>query len=430
MRRQAYAAGVDFSIYFKDRSYRLEANLLGSNVRGSRESIFEAQQSSARYYQRPDNESASLDPTRTTLSGNAGSVRFTRTSNAKLQFQTGAAFRSPGFEINDLGFMRNADEINQFTWVGYNQRNPVGIFDSFGINGNQWLDWDHTGNFLGARYNTNAWFNFRNKWNANYGITRSSERVSNTALRGGPSSKWPGEWEFNASAGTDGRKKLRVSLGGYRSRADDGGGEHFEVWASATYRPANAVRMSLNPTISRSKPELQYVGTESFGGQDRYLFGRLDQETLRLTFRFDYTITPNLTVQYYAAPFISTGRYDTFKRTTDPRADRFRDRYSVFDDQQISYNAGADHFDVDEDRDGTVDYGIGNPDFDVRDFNSNLVLRWEYSPGSTAFLVWSQAISDNQLLGMSLDPRDDLERLFSAHSDNVVLFKISKWFAP
>lgn len=430
MRRQAYAGGLDFSTYFRNRDYRLEANLLASTIRGSREAILQAQNSSARYYQRPDNESASLDPTRTALGGNAGSARLTRTSNSKLQYQTGVAWRSPGFEINDLGFMRSADEINQFTWMGYNQRNPLGVFDRFGINGNLWLDWDHARNFLGARYNTNANANFRNKWYANYGVTRSEERTSNTALRGGPSSRWPGAWEFNVNAGTDARRDFFGSAGGYVSSSDSGSGGYNEVWASMTFRPTNALRLSFNPTISHNRPEMQYVSTQSFGGAERYLFGRLDQDTVRLTFRLDYTITPNLTVQYYGAPFISSGRYREFKRITDPRAAGYRDRFSLFDEQQLAYNPATDTFDVDEDRDGTVDYGIANPDFDVRDFNSNLVLRWEYSAGSTVFLVWSQAIDDNQLRGLDLSVDDDLDRLFSAHSDNVVLLKFSKWFTP
>ena len=104
----------------------------------------------------PDNEEADLDPTRRSLSGHAGSIRLTRTSNHDLMFQTGVAWRSPGFEINDLGFMRNADEINQFGWVGYNKRNPFSIFDRWSINGNQWLTWDFGGNLLRADFNTNS----------------------------------------------------------------------------------------------------------------------------------------------------------------------------------------------------------------------------------------------------------------------------------
>ena len=72
----------------------------------------------------------------------------------------------------------------------------------------------------------------------------------------------------------------------------------------------------------------------------------------------------------------------------------------------------------------------GNPDFEVRDFNSNLVLRWEYNPGSTVFVVWSQTRRSFDQFGNDVDFSDDLDHLFSVHPENVVLIKVSKWFAP
>ena len=429
MRREAYAMGLDFSTYFNNRDYRLEANLLGSEIRGSQEAILEAQESSARYYQRPGNDSATLDPARTSLSGHSGSVRFTRTSNHELMFQTGVAWRSPGFEINDLGFMRNADQINQFTWVGYSKRNPFSIFDRWQLNGNQWLDWDYAGNFLGGRYNINTNAQFKNKYHAGASITRRGETTSNTALRGGPASRWPGSWAYNLWVNTDHRKDWRANFGGYLRRTDDGGGSYREIWATVSYRPTNAITMSLNPVHSRNRPELQYIDTVAFGEDERYVFGRLDQETLVLTTRFDYTITPNLTVQLYAAPFVSHGRYSDFKRITDPIAGGYRNRFAVFGPEQIAFDPGDESFEVDENGDGVLDYSFGEPDFDARFLNANLVVRWEYTPGSTVFFVWSQSRASSRLLAARGDFRDGLDELFSVESDDVFLVKFSRWLS-
>ena len=429
LRREAYAVGLDFSTYFKNRDYRLEANLLGSEIRGSRAAILEAQESSARYYQRPGNDSATLDPSRTSLGGHAGSVRFTRTSNHELMFQTGVAWRSPGFEINDLGFMRDADQINQFTWIGYSKRDPFGVFDRWQLNGNQWLDWDYAGNFLGARYNVNTNAQFKNKYSAGASVNRSEEFTSNTRLRGGPASLWPGSWSYSAWANSDHRRDLTVNLGGFLRREDDGAGEYREVWSGFSYRPSNAIRLSLSPEYSRNRVELQYIETASFGDDDRYLFGRLEQETLVLTTRLDYTITPNLTVQLYAAPFVSFGRYDRFKRVTDPVAGRYRDRFATFDADQIASDAADDAFQVDEDLDGTVDYSFDNPDFDARFLNANLVIRWEYTPGSTVFFVWSQSRENTDLLAPDGSFRQGLDDLLSAHPEDIFLIKFSKWLS-
>jgi hypothetical protein len=429
MRSEAYAVGLDFRTFFRNRDYRLEANLIGSEIRGSREAILEAQESSARYYQRPGNDSATLDPTRTSLAGHSGSFRFTRTSNHELMFQTGVAWRSPGFEINDVGFMRDADQINQFTWVGYTKRNPFSIFDRWQINGNQWLDWDYAGNFLGARYNINTNARFKNKTSAGASISRAGESTSNTRLRGGPASLWPGSWSYNLWANSDHRRDLTISLGGHMSRDDDGAGTYREAWSELSYRPTNAIRLSLRPEYSRDRTEMQYIETVAFGEDDRYLFGRLDQETFVLTTRLDYTITPNLTVQLYAAPFVSFGRYDEFKRITDPIASSYRDRFAAFGDEQIALDAENGTFEVDEDADGTVDYSFDGPDFDARFLNANLVLRWEYTPGSTLFFVWSQTRESDELMGLDGDLRQGFDDLFSAQPEDIFLVKFSKWLS-
>ena len=52
-----------------------------------------------------------------------------------------------------------------------------------------------------------------------------------------------------------------------------------------------------------------------------------------------------------------------------------------------------DVYAIDENLDGTIDYSFENPDFSYVQFNSNLVLRWEYIPGSELFLVWSQGVT-------------------------------------
>ena len=327
--------------------------------------------------------------------------------------------------------MRSADEINQFTWVGWRKQDPFSIFDRLAVNGNQWLDWDYAGNFLGPRYNVNSNAQFKNKYSAGFGITREDARVSNTALRGGPSSEWPGDWEGNLWVNTDRRKKVSSNFGAWARRGDEASRDDHEVWAGIVYRPTDALRLSLSASKSRNQPEMQYVDTLDFEGAsgtvDRFVFGGLDQETTALTARIDYSITPNLTVQFYGQPFISTGRYSEFKRITDPRAAAYRDRFEQFLDGQLLID--ADGYSVDENRDGVVDYAFGNPDFDFRDFNSTLVVRWEYRPGSAFFVVWNQMRSNGALLE-DRGFNNGLSELFGASADNVVLVKFSRWLSP
>jgi len=387
LERQAWAGGVDVLHYFRDRDFRLEARVLGSHLRGAEASILAVQTASARYFQRPDNDHATLDSTRTALDGHAGSVMLTRTgNNTNVMWQLGGAWRSPGFEINDLGYLRRADEINQFGWVSYVQRNPSGLFNNWQLNANEWLDWDFGGTLLRKAANVNTNGQLRGQQSFHASATRVFAGISNTELRGGPSSRWPGSWEFEGSFGSDERRAVQADAGGWITLRDEDSQETWEVWADLTYQPTNSLRLTFSPWYDRNRDDLQYVATTGAAGGDRYLFGRLDQRTVGVTFRCDLCLTPDLTVQYYGSPFLSTGAYDEFKRVTDPRADRHADRFHEFTPQEITRD--GDDYAVDEDADGTTDYSLSNPDFDIREFHSNLVVRWEYAPGSTAYLVW------------------------------------------
>ncbi|MCK4695108.1 MAG: hypothetical protein KAT74_05075, partial [Candidatus Cloacimonetes bacterium] len=173
---------------------------------------------------------------------------------------------------------------------------------------------------------------------------------------------------------------------------------------------------------------LEYVTTEEFEEEDRFIFSSLFQETISLTFRVDYCITPNFSIQYYGSPFISAGKYSDFKRITDPKGKNYKDRFYTFLDDEISYNVDNEEYQVDENLDGIVDYYIYNPNFNVREFNSNLVIRWEFSPGSNLYLVWSQNRSGFISNG-EFSYYNDMKDLFEIHPHNVFLVKISHWFS-
>jgi hypothetical protein len=173
---------------------------------------------------------------------------------------------------------------------------------------------------------------------------------------------------------------------------------------------------------------LQYVETTGTDYDPMYLFGELDQKTFSFTFRVSYTINPELTIEYYGQPFVSAGTYSNFKKITDTDAEKFRDRYHIFTSDVITYNSSYNVYDVDENMDGTIDFSVGNPDFNFRQFRSNLVIRWEYSPGSTIFLVWSQGRTSSASTGI-FSYGNDMKDLFNIVPHNVFLLKFSYWFS-
>jgi hypothetical protein len=190
----------------------------------------------------------------------------------------------------------------------------------------------------------------------------------------------------------------------------------------------NSLSISIDPEYGMNQRDLQYIETSDFNGNDRYIFASLDQKTLYFTVRLNYTITPELSIQYYGQPFISSGEYSNLKRITDPVADNYEGRFHSFTGNEITYNTVDEQYEIDENLDGTIDYSVSNPDFNFQQFRSNLVVRWEYSPGSTVYLVWSQGRTTSGSNGR-FDFGDDMDNLFGVQPHNVFLIKFNYWFS-
>jgi hypothetical protein len=370
-----------------------------------------------------------LQQSATSLAGHSGSILVGKPTG-NFNYQTGLAWRSAGFELNDLGVVRNCDEINQFSWAGYNIRQPFSVFNSMSFNFNQWHDFEPGGKNLYRAFNFNTSAQFRNNWRYNCSISRQNERISNWELRGGPSMFMPGDLNTNFGINSDSSKMISYGLGGGGSKYDDDAGNSKFAWCNLSIRATNALRINLNPNVSRGLTELQYVTTRTIesSGEDRYIYARLDRKTFNMSFRIDYSLTPNLTIQYYGSPFVSARGYSEYKSVVDPRADRYDDRFEYLGDNAVwgQDENGYWGYQVDEDGDDITDYSFGDLSGNSRFFNSNLVLRWQYSPGSSMYLVWSQSRSDFDPTG-DFALRSDLGDLFDAYSHNTFLFKVNRW---
>ena len=424
----AYTGGIDFRHNWKERTWYVAGNAEFSNVTGKQEAITATQRSSARYFQRPDATYVSVDSSLTSLNGYGSTVKLGRYSQKKIQFETSVTVRSPGLEFNDIGYMRYSDVIHHGTWVAYYLRDPFAIFNNFYLNTNYWMYWDFSGKLLSFFTNTNFSSQFKNRWSINGNLSRVGENTSNTLLRGGPSIKLPGSTEVSLNIQTDQSKKIYFNLGNYHSMGDQERFRYHEYWMGFNARPLNALSISFDPSYSIQNNHLQYVTETSMNGDPRYLFAELDQKTMSFTFRLNYTINPELTIEYYGQPFVSAGEYTNFKRITNPQASTFAGRYHTFNTDEISYNTVDNVYQVDEDINGTVDYSFGNPDFNFRQFRSNLVIRWEYLPGSTLYLVWSQGRTSNESDG-TFSYGNDMKELFKETPNNVFLLKFSYWFS-
>lgn len=427
LHKSAYTGGIDFIHNWKNRTWYISGNAIMSRVNGTEEAIKRTQESQEHLYQRPDADYLRVDSTLTSLSGYSGTLKFGKGGNGHIRFQMGSTFRTPGAELNDMGFMRQSDAIYQFLWSGYQMLKPWKILRTFSFNVNQWTNWDFGGRntYVGGNFNTHL--NFKNFMSAGTGSTHVWKQVSNTDLRGGPALIYPSLTSLFYYFNSDRRKKLS---GGFEH--DMQFGQHnykneSAVYVWLEYQPLNALSISLQPAYTATKNEMQYVTTEDFNGTPRYVMGGIDQNTFSMTVRLNLNITPDLTIQYYGQPFTSNGSYSNFKYITDSRAENYFDRYHLLEAGNIAYNEPADIYEIDETADGQVDYSFSNPDFDFVQFRSNMVLRWEYIPGSTIFLVWSQFrtgdlhLNDHSFETMSTE-------LFNIVPRNIFLLKLSYRF--
>lgn len=425
LRAGAYTGGINGRHLFGGGRYELAGWLLGSHVRGTTAAIDATQRSSTHYFQRPDASHIDYDSTRTALDGAAAHLVVQKVAGPWRWIASGRAF-SPGFEANDLGFQPQADIAIQHLSLGYVGLKPNPVAQNWFLFVNQWTRWNFGGERLSAIAQVNTGAQLANWWNVFLGVTRVERRLAVDALRGGPAFVMPAEIMARGELATDSRRRVSFAFEGFAGRAEEGAGSWAGVQSSVTIRPAAQLDVTLRPNLEWNLWAPQYVDKVSSGGDKRYLLGTLHQRSASLTARLNYTMTPRLSFQYYAEPFLSAGRYDDLKEVTNPRAARFSDRFRVYASSQVQRIGYTEELEIDRDGDGAADFRIDDPNFDTKQFRSNAVLRWEYRPGSSLFLVWSQDRSLDENDGI-FAMRRDARRLFASKPTNVLLVKASYW---
>ena len=418
----AFSAGIDFQQYFANRSYNISLSAYGSQVKGSEEALIRTQRSPVHYYQRPDAYHVTLDSTRTTLSGYGANLSFAKTSG-RFNFGGFANFNSPGLELNDLGFLSYTDEILQVLWAGYSFNEPFSIFRRVRLNMNQYNLFHFGGVHNLSGFNMGGYGQFTNLWEASFHYDIDTDMMRNTFLRGGPSMKLPGTSSASLSVATSSRKKLAFEVDGFMHKGREQSSSMYGIDLEITYKPISNLSIALFPEFSAQQSQLQYVSQQQPSSETRYIFGSIDRKTFSMSLRLDLILTPELTIQFWGQPFIASGDYSEFKYITDPHADRFTDRFHTYTASEIGYDEPNGYYNINEGGSG-LSYGFEDPDFNVKEFLSNLVFRWEYRPGSFLYLVWSQTRSGYDPWGY-FNFGDDFMDMWDAHPTNVVMLKLS-----
>ena len=404
----------------------------GSRIAGTSDRVLAVQQSSTHYFQQPDARRVSVDSAATSLSGVA--ARFTLAKQRGNSFVNSAlGFISPAFDLNDLGFLSRAGIVNMHLGGGYSWTKPGKVFRYAEAGGAVFRNYDWDGNinwsgifhFGSVQLLNYSWLN----WNLAY----NPWTVNNRRTRGGPLTLTPPGYQAGVDASTDGRKAwvFSANTGTYYRDGDD-----HEWWAGASvqYRPAPNVSVSVGPNLSLSETPTQYIGafddttaTATYG--TRYVFAHLRQTELGAGIRLNWTYSPALSLQWYVQPLISAGRYNEFKQLARPRSDAF-DRYGE-NGSTISFDDSTRTYRVDPDGAAgpAPQLKFDKPDFSLKSLRGNAVLRWEYLPGSTLYLVWTQSRSLSDPTGDFAFGRS-VRRMFQAPAENIFMIKVTYWWNP
>ena len=449
--REAYSTGIRFEHLWDDRQWRLNGFLAASHVRGEPEALLAIQRSSNHYFQRPDATRADVDSAATAMSGAEWRLQLDRQNTEHWTGAVWLAQVTKGFEINDLGFSGTRERLDGGFRIGYRDIRPGRYFREYNINFNNFHNFSHEAlDDVGALSSwqtayTNGSFNlggsvtFLNFHAMNGNVSYRADRYSRTATRGGPLMIEPGGIGWRLGVNSDRRSMLSLNAGINYDRGARDSGRDFTVDGGISVRPSSAVSLQLRPRYSVQSDGGQYVTQTSavpyaptFGR--RYFFADIDRKTVSLETRANYTFSPTLTFQLFAQGLLSSGDYVRYKQLAEPASFAFQTQGAGYATRvngmvvcaggTICELEGAQH--VDLDGDGASDFSFRDRDFNVRSLIGNAVLRWEYRPGSTVFLVWQRQQNASVNLG-DFDFRRDVDALWGIPADNRFILKMNWW---
>ena len=421
--RDYFIAGGDTTVRLKGGEYELQAAAVGTLLNGEEGAIKQVQRSSVLYLQRPDREDGRFDPTRRSLNGFSMSAGISRVNGEHWLFSASSKFDTAEYETNNLGQMLRADGIEPNLTLRYRETQPGRIFRNYSIAVNKRDEWNWAGNHYSGSIRPSVDLTWRNFWTTSFSVTYGQRAKNTTLARGGPRVGTPQGWITDASVGNSRAAETQWS-GNVSIGNDENGGMRREASLALSFRPDPRWQLSIEPFFSHEIDSQQYVTRrddgrpETFG--QRYIFAYIERSTLSTRLRATLTLKPDVTLDIYAEPFAASGRYRDYGELLAPGS---RDRLT-YGTAGTTIEPQADGSHVVTADDST--FTLRNLDFNVRSFRSNVVLRWEWTPGSTFLIVWQQDRFSRDEFGTRVGP-GDLFGSLGEPGTNIVLVKTSFW---
>lgn len=416
---KSLVAGLDFEHNWLNRKYFVNAKSFYSKINGSETAISKLQRSSQHLYQREDADHLEYNSQLTSLQGWGGEVNGGKRSG-KFRLTGSMDWRAPGVDLNDVGYMRQADYINEEVNLLYNVNKPKGILLRYYFLLKQEHLWSFGGENLKDLLFSQAKLTFKNYWILNMTLDRTINEIDTRQLRGGPSLRI----DANTSAGlifqTSSSKKLVFATRLDFTKFDDKITWRNKYDFSLSWLINNNFTLSTMTGFTNETNNSQYVTQLTVDEKREYVVGKIDRQTLFTTLRAEYFITPELSLQYYGSPYASIGKYDSYRKVNQSKSKNLSERYLPL------YINGSNL--VDENDEVLLDFNTENPDFNFQEFRSNFVLRWEYKTGSTFYFVWTNTSSIYEdIYNPSIT--NTFKNISKLQAQNAFMIKLSYWFS-
>lgn len=426
LRSDAFVGGIDLGHAWSNRRWAFDAALTGSRIQGTQAAITRAQMQSNRYLQRPDHgDYFRFDPTRTSLEGHGLDASVAKTSGNHWLASLAYVDRSPGYEANDLGFGTRSDYRGFSQIVLFQQNQPWGPFRNLTAFPYTNQMWNYGGDRVYDSYAGDVNGTLRNFWYLDVRATHNRPVVDDRLTRGGPQAGTPQQGTISVTVSTDSRKAWTLTPA-FSHSWNEFGGYNDSPAISASFRPSPTLRLRFEPAYSATHALAQYVtavtdpdAVATYGR--RYVFASLDQRVVSLVTRCDWTVSPRLSLQLYVQPLVVSGHYSQYKEFREPGQFEF-DVYGAPQGSIVRSPSGV--YTIDPGNGAT--FNIDDPDFNFRSLLGNAVLRWEYRPGSTLFLVWQQRRNGVEPIG-GFDFDRDYRALFERAPENIFAVKATWW---
>ena len=416
----AISGGLDLLHQWKNRNYYLEVKTVASQLNGSTEAMLQKQLAHNHRYQRPDADYIEVDSLKEHLSGHGGLIRVGK-KGGKWNFHLQGQYRSPGLNLNDMGYIRQSDYIGQRSEISYDMNEPGKWIRDYFLQIYQEALWsfggENTGNQVGFQFearNNHLW------WFKLY-LQHDFSTLDTRELRGGPALRNDGKSIMALSVGSNTAKDLYAAVGYQHKAFGIKQSREDYLGVSLTWLPVKRINLSGLAHFNQQRYHQQYINTLAGNTTEEYIVGNIDHHTTSLTFRAELFLTPELSLQYYGSPYYSVGKYDAFRRVNQASEKDINKRLEFLD---LTYDPTHDRYSFDRDSEA---FEFENPDFSFMQFRSNLVFRWEYKLGSTLYVVWSYDRSE--WLSNYNPVRDIFGDLFGIQGNHVFMVKLNFWFS-